>query len=129
MKNEGNNRIADRDYFEHVDGDVVVERSRPFMRHDDPNIVDCPYGCGERTWWNATECWNCRRPVFQYFQNLTRKAKKEKFERICLFSFLIGFGLFILGGQLPEEYRLFGFVPGVFCFVIACLFGKESDRL
>src|SRR5690606_26879863 len=71
---EGNNNVQ----VGRLDGDLIVEPPTPFMREDDPNVVPCPFQCGQRTWWNAPGCWNCGRPVLAFFQQQARNAQKER---------------------------------------------------
>ncbi len=127
----GNNRIAERDYYEvkQLEGDLVVERQRPFMRADDPNIVRCPFGCGELTWWNSHECWNCRRPVHQYFIDKHRQARREVLNNRALVASLIGVGLMLLASQLPSDLSLWAVLPGLGSWCFAGICGKAAENL
>lgn len=92
MKNDTSSTIITSDQNEHG-----MSYRTPIMNPNDPNIVSCPFGCGQLTWWNANECWNCRRPVFEYFLSQKRKERKRKLEKHSILTAVIGFALFVVG--------------------------------
>ncbi|MCP3130045.1 hypothetical protein [Shewanella sp. KJ2020] len=77
----GNNNIQ----ISGVQGSVIIDKRRPHFLPNDPNVVDCPFHCGQQTWFNSDKCWNCDRPVAQYFEykeQLERQRQSRRFGMI-----------------------------------------------
>lgn len=64
-----------------VEGPLIIDKRRPIFQHNDPNVVECPYGCGQQTWFNSDKCWNCDRPVAQYFIDEDREKRRKEFKQ------------------------------------------------
>lgn len=104
---EGDNNIQ----ISKVQGSVVIDKRRPHFLPNDPNVVDCPYHCGQQTWFNSDKCWNCDRPVGQYFLELARQKQREEFKnntfRIGVTAIGLSAGIYIISPYLPENISVF----------------------
>jgi len=115
--------------IERVDGDLVIERTRPNMRADDPDIVLCPFGCGELTWWNSDECWNCRRPVYAHFRYINRKQRQKKLYNRSGIFFFSGLGLMFIDVYLPINTHAMLTLAWVFFLLLSYICSKAADGM
>lgn len=72
-------QIAGRDFIKQVD--IHAQVREPIFDPSDSNVIDCPFGCGQKTWRHAQTCRNCDQPVAQYFEyqeqlELQRQSKR-----------------------------------------------------
>lgn len=104
---EGDNNIQ----ISGVQGSVIIDKRRPHFLPNDPNVVDCPYHCGQQTWFNSDKCWNCDRPVEQYFLELARQKQREEFKNRAFDGGInaigISIGIYIISPYLPESISVF----------------------
>lgn len=73
-------QIAGRDFIKQVD--IHTQGRDPIFDPKDPNVIDCPFGCGQKTWYHAQTCRNCDQPVAQYFEyqeQLERQRQSKRF--------------------------------------------------
>lgn len=107
QKIEGDNNIQ----LGTVHGSVFIDKRRPHFLPNDPNVVDCPYKCGQKTWFNSDKCWNCDRPVAQYFEYQEKLEQQKKIKRFnMIFSIVMntiamigGISLIYLIGHEPKD--------------------------
>lgn len=90
------NFVAGRDLVKQID--VHNEGRRPIFSPNDPNVVDCPFGCGQRTWFNAERCWNCDQPVSRYFNQIAQQERQQRWERLNFRMVITIAALATLGG-------------------------------
>ncbi|MGE6436630.1 hypothetical protein [Shewanella baltica] len=73
-------QIAGRDFIKQVD--IHTQGRDPIFDPNDPNVIDCPFDCGQKTWRHAQSCRNCDQPVAQYFEykeQLERQRQSNRF--------------------------------------------------
>ncbi|ECI5747489.1 hypothetical protein D5P88_15860 [Salmonella enterica subsp. enterica] len=125
QKIEGNNNVQ----VGKMEGDVHIEHSAPIINPSDPDVVACPFKCGQLTWWNAPKCWNCGRPVLQYFEHQWRLSRKNTLTRRAIVLALMGFAMLFGGSYLPDGISGIIMVLGGFSLGAALLHGQAVDQL
>jgi hypothetical protein len=112
-----------------VEGDIHVERSTPIINPSDPDVVACPFKCGQLTWWNAPKCWNCGRPVFQHFEHQRRSLRKKMLKRRGKILVLLGLVIIVVGNYLPNSIGDVAMWFGVFSLLGAYVQYKAAEQL
>ena len=112
-----------------VEGNLKLERRAPIMRKDDPNVVDCPFGCGVKTWCNAEQCWNCTRRVKDHFIAQQRKARLETKQWQALISGAVAAALLFGFDHLPESLRGYALALGLGVLGATVLLLKSVEQL
>lgn len=112
-----------------LEGDVIVDRLAPIMREDDPDIVYCPFDCGQRTWWNAPECWNCGRPVLEYFNNQARAARKATLIKRAAILGTLGVAMLWGSSYLPNGISGMAMAVGIIAMIVAFASIQVADKL
>lgn len=112
-----------------VEGDLRLERRTPIMRKDDPNVVRCPFGCGQLTWYDAEECWNCTRRVKDHYVARERRALLETRNIQIAISGALSLALLLGGDYLPESWRGYTIFLGIAGVGATVLLMKASDEL
>lgn len=112
-----------------VEGDLNLDRRAPIMREDDPNVVECPYGCGQLTWYDAEECWNCSRRVKDYFFEVGRKALLETRNAQIAVSGGVAIAILLGADFLPEGWKGYAMLVGLAALGVTALLIRDSDRL
>lgn len=112
-----------------IEGDFRLERRAPIMREDDPNVVWCPYDCGQLTWYDSEQCWNCTRRVKDYFVEQGRKALLSEREKQITIAVAIS-AVVLFGAQhLPDSWRIYGICLGFGGLGIAGLLIRDADSI
>lgn len=90
---------------------IIVDKRRPHFLPNDPNVINCPHDCGQRTFIDLENCWNCERPVKQHFLDLERQKQREEFKNKAfdggLIAIGISIGIYIVSPYLPENISVF----------------------
>ncbi len=112
-----------------LEGDVIVDRLAPIMREDDPDVVHCPFNCGQLTWWNAPKCWNCGRPVLAYFEQQARQARKDAMNKRAALFGLAGAILIWGGSYLPSAISGMAIGAGAIAIIGFFICGTVADKM
>lgn len=112
-----------------VEGDLNLERRAPIMREDDPNIVECPYGCGQLTWYDAEECWNCSRRVKDYFIEQGRKALLETRNMQIVVVGALALAVLYGSQYLPAGWKGYAVALGLGGLGLTALLIKATEEL
>lgn len=97
---------------------VVNVGQPPILRPDDPDLIDCPHGCGQRTWWNRELCWNCGRPVLAVIQR--QEWQKDTQVKMKMGSCLIALAPVVYYGE--QYFFDISFIPGLAVGLVGVVF-------
>lgn len=112
-----------------IEGDLKLERRAPIMREDDPNVVDCPYDCGQQTWYDAEECWNCSRRVKDYFIAVYYRGVLKTRKMQAGVSGAVAVAALFAFQYLPESLRMYALVFGLGGLGATMLLLKSIEQL
>lgn len=112
-----------------VEGDLNLGRRAPIMREDDPNVVECPYKCGQLTWYDAEECWNCSRRVKDYFFEVGRKKLLDIRNTQAAVSGAVALAILLGADHLPDGWKGYAMLVGLAALGVTVLLMKASDNL
>lgn len=112
-----------------VEGDLRLERRTPIMRADDPNVVSCPYNCGQLTWYDAEECWNCTRRVKDYYIEQGRKALLETRNMQIAIAGALSFAVLFGSQYLPVSWRGYAMCLGIGGLGMTVLLIKDAETI